>query len=188
MNGADKPSLRIGQRQILDRQLDALHTAGIDEVFVIGSKARLLPAGARAMADAVSAGPLGGIYSALLAATRPIVVVLAGDMPFVSPSLVVCLTQLGTAEASVPRISGRWHPLCASYRRRVAQRLKSRIDRGAWRVTDALSDLDVREVTEADLTAYDATPMQFINVNTPEDFREAEHLAATRQRRLCDAD
>ena len=181
MNGADKPSLRIGQRQILDRQLDALHTAGIDEVFVIGSKTRLLPAGARAIADAVSAGPLGGIYSALLAATRPIVVVLAGDMPFVSPRLVACLTELGHSEASVPRINGRWHPLCAAYRRGVAQRIKGRIDRGAWRVTEALSDLDVREVTEADLAACDATPMQFINVNTPEDFREAEHLAATRQ-------
>lgn len=179
MHGADKPSLIVGERPIVERQIEALRAAGIDEILVVGArKGRALPAGAHAIADAVSAGPLGGVYTALLAATCPVVIVLAGDMPFVSPELVACLADMGPAEATVPHVDGRRHPLCAAYRRRVASRLKARIDRGAWRVTDALDDLQVRDVSAADLESHAAHGMQVMNVNTPDDYREAARLAA----------
>ena len=49
-------------------------------------------------------GPLGGLYSALLMATTPIVVVLAGDMPFVEPRLLRALAAIDPMDdAVVPR-------------------------------------------------------------------------------------
>src|SRR5687767_2503023 len=96
LQGAFKPGLRVGHQTILHRQLDALRASGIDEVMVIGRGGESIPAGVRWVPDVIAqCGPLGGIYSALLAATTPIVIVLAGDLPFVQPELIRRLALLG---------------------------------------------------------------------------------------------
>jgi len=175
--GAFKPSLRVGNDSIIVRQIASFRAAGIDDVVVVG-KSPLSFAGVRHVADAVEGGALGGLYSALLVATHPVVVVLAGDMPFVTASLVRCLVRLiGDEDAVVPRVDGQWHPLCGAYRRSIASRLKARLDRHEWRVTDALGDLRVRALETDELTECDATDMPLMNVNTPDDHREAERLA-----------
>ena len=180
-NGTFKPALRVGNETILQRQLDAVRAAGIEDVLVVGRPVGSLPPGLRAVADAVeNAGPLAGIYSALLVATTPIVVVLAGDLPFVQPELIRTLTRLDPEEdAAVPRGMDRWHPLCASYRRRVALRIKLRLDQGALRVSDALSDMRVREVTTRELAGMDPAGMLLMNVNTPDQHTQAERHART---------
>jgi molybdopterin-guanine dinucleotide biosynthesis protein A len=89
LDGAFKPGLRVGNHTILERQLGALRLADIDEVMLVGRPVYPVPPAVRCMPDAVpDSGPLGGVYSALIAATTSVVVVLAGDLPFVSPALI----------------------------------------------------------------------------------------------------
>ncbi len=54
-----------------------------------------------------------------------------------------------------------------------------RLDRGSLRVTEALDDLHVREVTTEEIADFDATGMLLMNVNTPDDYREADRRART---------
>lgn len=182
LSGTFKSALRVGTRTILQRQLDALAAAGIERVLLVGRPSvgvtHDLPLTGDAIADS---GPLGGIYSALLAATTPVVVVLAGDLPFVQPGLLERLVALApTDDAAVPK-TDRWHPLCAAYRRRVALRLKSRLDRGALRAADALMDMQLRTLNTAELAGIDPTGMMLTNVNTPDDYARAErHARAAR--------
>jgi molybdopterin-guanine dinucleotide biosynthesis protein A len=178
-DGVFKPGLRVGNQTILQRQLDVLAAAGIAEVMLVGRAPVAAPPGVHRVADAVEGcGPLGGVYSALLASVAPVVVVLAGDLPFVTPPLVRRLLDLGPDDdAAVPR-GDRWHPLCAAYRRRVAWRLKRRIDRGALRVADALGEMRVREVSVSECFGPDAVDM-LTNVNTPDEYARAERHART---------
>jgi molybdopterin-guanine dinucleotide biosynthesis protein A len=183
LDGTVKPSLRVGNERIVDRQLRALADVGIGHITLVGSwrDAPIVAPGVHHVADAVEGGgALGGLYTALLAGTGAVVIVLAGDMPFLTPAWLGRLADVGAASANVPRIDGRWHPLCAAYRRHAAGHLKARLDRGALRVIDALGDLRVRELTAHDVAPFDAAGMLMMNVNTPDDYREAERLAHLR--------
>src|SRR5688500_789367 len=81
--GQLKPALRVGDQTILERQLTALKQAAIDDILAVGRWVGPRMAGVRHLPDVIEErSALGGLYSALLLATTPIVVVLAGDLPF----------------------------------------------------------------------------------------------------------
>ena len=181
-NGELKAALRVGEHTILERQLAAIRRAGIGEIWLVGRWPAAAVAGVRHAPDLVDgAGPLGALYAALLLSVAPIVVILAGDLPFVEAPLIERLgTMPPAAEAIVPRTGDRWHPLCAGYRRRVALRVKARLDRGALRVSDALADMSVQELTAAEMAAYDEDGLLLMNVNTPDDHQRAQRRARVR--------
>ncbi len=111
-------------------------------------------------------------------ATTPVVVVLAGDMPFVRPSLLSVLADVGSeADAVVPRVNGRWHPLCAGYRRTAAAIIKRRLDRRDLRISEAMSDLRVVEVPTETIERMDPDGRLLMNVNTPDDYARAQQRA-----------
>jgi molybdopterin-guanine dinucleotide biosynthesis protein A len=182
LDGALKPALTVGDRTILERQLDALHHAGIHDVLLVGRWPASRVPGGRHVPDLVeNAAALGAMYSALLFATSPIVVILAGDLPFVEPRLLRPLAAIEPGkDAVVPRTTEGWHPLCAGYRRSVAGTIKARLDRAALRVSDALSDMRVRALTMDDLEPLDRDGMLLMNVNTPDDHQRARRHARFR--------
>jgi len=91
------------------------------------------------------------------------------------------LADAGRAsDVAVPRDNRGRHPLCASYHRRIAGHLKSRIDRGELRVGDALDGLTVREIGPDELSAFDVDGRLLLNVNTPADYEQARALTSAR--------
>ena len=175
LDGRFKPWLPVGDRPILLRQLDTLALAGVEHIALIGRWSVEERPPKPVVADAVEhGGPLGALYTALLMAPGDHTVVLAGDMPLVTPGLVKALFTLGPdEEAVVPRTADGVHPLCACYHRRAAMRLKARLDRGALGVRDALQDLRVREISPEDMAALDPDGMTLMNVNTLADYDRA---------------
>ncbi len=136
------------------------------------------PLGLEVVADEIAAGALGALYTALRRAPTDHVLVLAGDMPFVTAPFLAFLSGLASGhDAVVPSPGGRWQPLCAAYHRRVAARLRVAIDAHEWRVVDAVAALDVRRVAEAEIAPFDPDGRLLLNVNTPDDHRRAEALA-----------
>ena len=178
--GRVKSTLLVGNRPILARQLQALRTARIDQIVLVGRWPFDEPPPVPVVADAIdAAGALAGLYTALLTATNDTVVVLAGDMPFINERLVARLTALDiVSDALIPRDENGTHPLCACYRRRVATQLKRRIDDGQLSVRSAMSALHVSEIGAEELRTIDPAGMMLMNVNTPEDYTRACGLAA----------
>jgi molybdopterin-guanine dinucleotide biosynthesis protein A len=191
LGGRDKSALQIGARSILERQLGVLR-ALTPHILMVGHyppspglppslKLRRASAGidVRVIEDRIAgAGALGGLYTALVEAPTEQVLVIACDMPFISAPFLIALATLGAGvDAAIPRDGHGPHPLCASYHRRIADRLKTRIDAGALRIADALSDLHVRDIGPDEVAPFDPDGRLLTNVNTPGDYERARIAA-----------
>ena len=179
LGGADKASLDVGGRRIIERQLAAIAAVSDDVRVVVhepGDAARYADLAIRAVPDAIAgAGPLGGVYTALADARHDRVLVLACDLPFVTSALAErLLKESGTGEevdAVVPRSARGLEPLCAVYRTRCAAAARTCIERGELRMTAFLARLHVREL---DAFGPDDGGALFENVNTPHDYARAK--------------
>jgi len=194
--GRDKSTLRVGGLSILQRQLSVLRDVAERVVLVAGDASHLSAGGAglrppRAASSGVGelalevipdllpgGGALGGLHAALSAARSQHVLVLACDLPFVTRAFLRHLAALpGPAhDAVVPRSPDGWQPLCAVYRRDLAETFGKRIAEGRLKVADALAGLRIREVGPAEIASVEPDERLFLNVNTPEDLARAIRL------------
>ncbi len=179
LGGRDKSALIVGGHRIIDRQLAVLGELDVPVVLIGPDTDRPGVDGLPVMADRMPAhGALGGLYTALVAAPFEHVVVLACDMPFVTASFLAHLAAVpDDVDVVVPCTERGRHPLCARYHRRVAARLKPRLDAGRLRVFDALDELTVRELGPRELRPFDPDGTLLMNVNTPDDYHRACALA-----------
>lgn len=126
------------------------------------------------------AGPLGGIYTALVRAEARTLVV-AGDMPFLTRAFMRHLDLAGgDADVAVARTADGRYPLCASFGVACAEVIRRRLERGALRVGDLLGQLHTREIGPQELLPFDPDGTLFFNINTPEDYARGLQLAARR--------
>jgi molybdopterin-guanine dinucleotide biosynthesis protein A len=112
------------------------------------------------------AGPLGGILSALQNSTADWNLIVACDMPGLTPEFLRKL--MDTAEASggdalVPASPRGPEPLCAVYHRRARPPLHAAFERGVRQIAAALE-----EVRTVHFPVPELSPFQ--NVNTPEEW------------------
>ncbi len=175
LGGIDKGGLRVGSDTILESQLALLQRLTPHILIIANDMTRFADTGVPVVPDAIAgAGALGGLHSALVHAPVDPVLVIACDMPFLTASFLTHLVDaLGTADAVVPRTARGRHPLCAVYARRVAPHLQRRIESQRLRVLDALDGLSVREVGPDALAPLDPDGRLLVNVNTPDDYRDA---------------
>ena len=126
-------------------------------------------------------GALGGLYTAVAAATSPIVAVVACDMPFASARLLETATRIMVqedADVVIAKTDEGYEPFHAVYRRITClPAIQSAIEADKWKVISWFPSVKVRELTPAELAAADPSGRAFWNVNTPEEFAEAERLA-----------
>jgi molybdopterin-guanine dinucleotide biosynthesis protein A len=128
-------------------------------------------------------GALGGLYTAIASASNPYAAVVACDMPFASATLLEAATQLMVQEeADVVIAKGEegYEPLHAVYRRETClPAIEAAIDADLWKVVAWFPQVKVRVLTSDELNRYDPAGLAFWNVNTPEEFAEAEKLATS---------
>ena len=170
--GGDKAIVELEGRPLLHYPLTVLR-AVLDDVAVVAKPSTVLPALDADVAIWLEADeprhPLAGIVHALRCAGGRPVVVVAGDMPFVTRSLVASLARERArgAVAVVPRASGRLQPLCARYDPRALTAL------AACDFTAPLRDV-VAGLSPRIVEWPDDEP--FFNVNHPEDILQAAAL------------
>jgi len=176
--GTDKALLAVNGETLLARALRNL-AAVTTEQLVVGPPERRQHAGAaRVYADAYpECGPLGGIYTALQAASHELVVIVACDMPFLSAPLLGHLLTLSEGyDIVLPRPGGRGEQLHAVYRRTCDEPIRSQLASGEYKIDRFFDKVRVRIVDEEELRRYDGSLLSFRNVNTSEDWAEAQAL------------
>ena len=174
--GGDKAMVELEGRPLVHYPLNVLR-AVLDEVAIVAKQSTVLPGLDVEIAIWLEAEeprhPLAGIVHALRCARGQPVVVVAGDMPFVTRGLVAALAgeRSRGAVAVVPRAGGRLQPLCARYEPRALGALA-----GSDFVSptqDAVAALDLRIIEWPD-------EEPFFTVNGPEDILQAAALLGGR--------
>jgi molybdopterin-guanine dinucleotide biosynthesis protein A len=126
-------------------------------------------------------GALGGLYTAIASARYPLVAVVACDMPFASATLLEAASSLlvkKEVDVVIPKSDEGYEPLHAVYRREAClPAIETAIDADQWKVISWFPQVKVHILTSDEIKRYDLLGLAFWNVNTPEEFAEAEKIA-----------
>ncbi|MEO7001617.1 MAG: molybdenum cofactor guanylyltransferase [Ktedonobacterales bacterium] len=190
--GQDKAALPIGGESLLARMVKRMRQA-TPHALVIGPPtlmpllATALPDVALIADDTPNLGPLGGLATALryLCASfvTPRAFVVACDMPFVAPKLIVAMARLAddspAAQVVALHTDQGWEPLHAIYSIACLPIIEQHIAAGERSLQRMLDHLSVREMTSEEAARYDPRRLSTFNANAPEDWKRALRLAMT---------
>jgi molybdopterin-guanine dinucleotide biosynthesis protein A len=174
--GRDKARLALGDvanATRIARLLDSI----FEEVLLVGGDPPPDAPGRRVPDPEGPVCGLRGLVGALQAARDPRVLVVATDLPLLTPDLVLALVAWPEAGAVVPRTREGAHPLCALYDRdAVLPVARARLKAGRLALRELLDVVHVSYLEPDDLARVDPKARALTNVNTPEDHARAEAL------------
>ena len=174
--GTDKAFLRVGEELLLERQLRCLLETGADELLISGRTGvdySQFPAQV-VYDEHPDAGPLAGLVSILQAASYPFVLVLAVDMPAMTPAMLAKILSMCAEDFGCLPIDGdRLQPLAAVYPKRGLGLAKIRLADGDYSmhgfVNQAIAENLMRPLR---IEAQDHPC--FVNWNEPSDWQAVE--------------
>lgn len=183
--GRDKAFVELGGSTLIERVIQRSADLGQAETILITNKpadyAHLgLPMHRDALPDK---GSLGGIYTALLRARSPAVVVLACDMPFVSADLLRFMLARLDADTDivVPRVEGYPQALHAIYRKTCAEPIRAQLEANRLKIIRFYDQMRVRYLDEPEYAHLDVDGRSFANLNTPAELECARQLLRTQR-------
>jgi molybdopterin-guanine dinucleotide biosynthesis protein A len=182
--GRDKATLTLDGVAFATRVARTLATL-CEEVWLVGGEP---PPDAPGRAVPDPPGPtcaLRGLATALAATQAPRVLVLATDLPLVSPPLLLALLARDDADVVLPRSPRGLEPLCAVYRREPAlAAARRRLSEGRLSLHGILDVLPCRTIEPEELARLDPDGLALRNLNSPEELAAAEAALAARRRGL----
>ncbi|WP_435016344.1 molybdenum cofactor guanylyltransferase [Tundrisphaera sp. TA3] len=179
--GNDKASLRFGPEMLLQRVV-RLVAASAGPIVVVAAAAQdlpPLPRGVRVVRDPVpDLGPLPGLAAGCraLPPETSLAYATGTDAPFLHPGWIEHLAALiGDRDAAVVHAGGFPHPLAALYRvAAVLPAMDGLMREGRSRLRDIIDVLDTLKLPAEAMREVDPDLATLRNLNTPEDYREAE--------------
>lgn len=162
--GRDKALLAWHGRTLLEHMIDLISSA-TDFVRVIGRDE---------FPDLIAGqGPLGGILTALHVSETDANLVVAVDLPLLTPDFLKYFQERleKSLRAIVAcRIEDRY-PLCLGVRTSLLPRIQNRVEEGRLSIQSLIEDNEPDLILEPELTRCGFTPHIFKNINTQTDFR-----------------
>lgn len=175
--GTDKARLLLDGRTFIERIARALG-AITTKLTVVSARPDSFELSLPVVADVyLNCGALGGLHAALQACREPWAAIVSCDLPFVTGELFARLSVLRAedTDAVAPvQPDGRPQPLCALYSpARCLVLADELLKAGERRPRVLLRQLRTRWVAPAELADLHDAELFFMNVNTPEDYRDA---------------
>jgi molybdopterin-guanine dinucleotide biosynthesis protein A len=180
--GEDKALKLFLGRPLIQRVIDRLSPIADELIVTTNRPAEYEFLGLRLVPDLKPGrGALGGLYTAIASAVCPLVAVVACDMPFANPMLFEGALKLMVdeeADVVIAKTDEDYEPLHALYRRETClPAIESAIDADQWKVISWFPQVKVRTLTANEVKSFDPSGLCFWNLNTPEEFVEAEKQA-----------
>jgi molybdopterin-guanine dinucleotide biosynthesis protein A len=176
--GQNKALMPLSGKPLIVRVLDKLSRL-CDELIISANDGALYDhLGIRVVPDAVEGrGALGGIHAGLKAARNAKAIVVACDLPFLSLALLRYMAVAAQGyDVVVPRLGRYYEPLHTVYDVRCVLPIERLLSHGPRRVVHLFDQVRVCEVPE-DLVRLYGAELSFFNVNTPQEWREAQRLS-----------
>lgn len=188
--GQDKAFLRLepGGPMLLEIVLEQLRLVADDVLIVANDTQRHEGFGARVVPDAIPGfGTLSGIHAALSAARYEHCLIVACDMPLLSPTVLAHMAaQPRGYDVLIPQTPGVsrqgnsgqiYQTLHAIYARRCLEPIAAQLATGNRQVVRFLPQVHVQILDRQSLLALDPEELTFMNTNTPEALDVARDLA-----------
>lgn len=184
--GRAKANLCLGGKTFVERAANALSAISPKRLSVVGnllempSVLSVLPDKLDRESGKQKRGSIIGLHAALSDARNDWAAVLACDLPFASGELFRKLASFERKDfdAVVPlQNDDRPQPLCALYRRETCLPvIEKMLDEEDWRLKKLLQSVKTRFISFDEISDLPRAEHFFFNVNTPEDFREAQTI------------
>jgi len=182
--GQDKAFVTWEGSTLLNRALEATQAVA-SVACIVGAREKFAPYGSVVEDVFRDRGPLGGIHAALSSTDQELNLILAVDLPLVTPALLSFLIECAQDErnvATVPRLDAGWEPLCAVYRREFAEVAEGALKRGQNAIHRLLEDeiersgvrSGIRAIEERELVSAGFPALMFRNINTVMDLESCE--------------
>lgn len=177
--GHDKALLDFGGQPLIQRVLSRLESLADETIITTNHPEEYRFLGFPLIPDVIpDRGALGGLYTALSAASHPLVATVACDMPFANAKLLCKCRDLlltdSNIDAVIPGTERGLEPLHAIYRRQTClSPVKAAIEADQWKMIAWHREVNVRVLTPEETEVYDPDGLAFWNVNTPEEFESA---------------
>ena len=177
MGGADKAFLEIDDEPIIKRQLRCLKRIFKEIIIVTNSvKEYKHLRGVRVVSDVLpDRGPLGGIYSGLLASKSSHNFIAACDMPFLSFALIKYIVASSDAyDIIIPKIKKKFHPLFGVYSKNCIPAIEEALKRDRLKVAGIFSKVKVRFLSQREIKGFDKNMLSLLNINTPDELQRVK--------------
>jgi molybdopterin-guanine dinucleotide biosynthesis protein A len=172
--GYDKKEILFRGKPLIETSIERLR--GCFGEIIVSTNSDWTREGVRVVRDGAGAGPLAGIYRALLECKSDYLYVSACDMPFFSRSYVERLKARlaggGYEAAAAVREDGFVEPFHAFYHKSALLRIEEQLKRGEYRPAALF-----KRLTFYAERAFD--PRLFFNINYQDDLARAEREAGT---------
>lgn len=178
--GEDKAFLRLGDETLLSRALNLARSL-TPNVRIVGETAKFSKLGPVVEDLYPERGPLGGIHAALLSTPTALNLIMAIDTPFIETRFLEFLiseARCSGAMVTVPRSEAHIHSLCAVYRKEFSAMAEQSLILGQNRIDVLFSSVKTRVIEDVDLQRLGFSVEMFHNLNTREEWREAELIVA----------
>ena len=117
-------------------------------------------------------GPMGGLYTGLLASTNDYNFVTACDMPLVNLNVIdLIIREIDGSQVIVPEISGFKSPTIALYHRSCLLKIEKMLKSKDWSLQSLLRSVSTKVISEESIRRVDPQLRCFTNLNTPEDWQ-----------------
>ena len=180
--GRSKALETIGGKSLIECVIERLRPL-TSQILIVTSREQLdLPVTGKAeiLVDLYPGkGPLGGIYTGLLASRTSHSIVVACDMPFLNTELLRYMIELADDfDAVVPRLGKEMvEPLHAIYSKSCLDNMKTQLERNQLEINPLLNTVHVRYVERAECQRLDAQLLSFFNINYQSELDRAIELA-----------
>jgi len=169
-------------KSLLERVIERLKPVSSQILIVTSQEQSALPASCETevVVDVYPGkGPLGGIYTGLLASESQYSIVVACDMPFLNVELLHYMAEFSQGfDAVIPRKGkGKIEPLHAIYSRNCLTTIKTELEHNHLKIYQALGRLHVRYIERAECQRFDPQLLSFFNTNFPSDLKQATGIA-----------
>jgi len=173
--GQDKTPLTLGPEHLLNRTLAIINSFCTETLISSNTpyeqtKGRIVPDHKNGQ------GPLGAIYSCLLAACNPYLMIVAGDMPFIRPPALINLWhQKEDFDVIIPRSPDGMQPLAAIYKQSCIPYIATQLKENNFKIRGFFDNVRVKVITCSKFP--DIYPDNtFLNINSPDDLKRARSL------------
>ena len=176
--GREKALEKVKGQPLIQLVIDRLSSLGND-IMVVTSQFNTLPAlGVKQVADIYpDKGPLGGIYSGLMAAPCFYSLVVGCDMPLLNVALLRHIMELSPGfDVVIPRVNDNVEPLHAVYSKNCLATIEAALKRNRLQIQGFFHQVKVKYIEDAELKKFDKEHLSFFNINSESDLERAQAL------------